>query len=335
MLATCFGSIRAIQCYSIFLTVTLLSTCGAASAATTVTGLPSSEKPVERAIALTFDDAPKGDGPFFTGSERTTKLIEALHSVDARGAMFFVTTSHIDRAKAENVARLKAYAQAGHYLANHSHRHSWLWRTEVTDYLADIDIAQQTIASVAAPKPYFRFPYLDEGRSAEKRDALRDGLAKRGLSNGYVTVDNYDWYMDALAREAQKAGYPLDRELLGEVYVDVLLQAVRFYDDLSRQYLGRSVRHVLLLHENDLAALYIDDLVRVLRDEGWTIIEAPIAYQDPIAKLAPDTLFLGQGRVAAIAAEQGALPATLVHPMEDEQALRDLFVTRGLLPAPD
>lgn len=34
---------------------------------------------------------------------------------------------------------------------------------------------------------------------------MRHGLAERGLRNGYVTVDNYDGYMDALVQRAVAA----------------------------------------------------------------------------------------------------------------------------------
>ena len=41
---------------------------------------------------------------------------------------------------------------------------------------------------LAESRSWFRFPYLDEGAGdKEKRDAVRAGLAERGLVNGYVT----------------------------------------------------------------------------------------------------------------------------------------------------
>ena len=48
-------------------------------------------------IALTFDDAPRGPGPFFTGQERTQQLIAALRAAEVDEVMFFVTTRNIAR----------------------------------------------------------------------------------------------------------------------------------------------------------------------------------------------------------------------------------------------
>jgi peptidoglycan/xylan/chitin deacetylase (PgdA/CDA1 family) len=276
-------------------------------------------------IALTFDDATRGPGPFFDGPERTQKLIAALQSADVDEAMFFVTTRNVDRQGESGVARIWAYTNAGHTLGNHSHSHQWLWRTDIDAYVADLDLAEQKLTSFESVQPFYRYPFLDEGRNVEKRDQLRQALAERDLGNGYVTVDTYDWYLEALAKEAKEAGREMDLDELRSLYVDVLVSGTEFYEAMARETLGRSPRHVLLLHENDLAALFVGDLVAELRNRGWTIIPATAAFADPIADLEPDTMFLGQGRIAALAHEAGATPASLVSPEEDEEYLQRRF----------
>ncbi|GAB2664881.1 amidohydrolase family protein [Arenimonas aestuarii] len=283
-----------------------------------------------RRLAITFDDAPRPDGAFLTGQERTRRLIAGLEAAEVRGAMIFATTQRLgDTPGAE--ARLRAYVAAGHVLANHSHAHGWLRQAQAADYLADARRANKMLSGLGEAPAYFRYPFLDEGRDEAQRDAVREGLAAMGLRNGYVTIDNYDWYLDALAAEARRADPALDLDALRDIYVQTLVDAARFYDDIARDNLGRSPAHVLLLHENDLAALFITDLVNALRSDGWEIIPAIEAYADPIAERTPRTLFNGQGRVAALAHEAGRSARSLVHPLEDEDALRALFVSRGLL----
>ena len=284
-----------------------------------------------RKIAITFDDAPRSDGPFFTGPERTDALIAALAEAGVESAMFFVTTRGLETPEGQGRERIAKYASAGHEIANHSHSHMWLHRTDVDAYLADVDKAQQLLAEFDNVHPYYRFPFLDEGRSAEKRAPVAQGLADRGLSNGYVTVDNYDWYMARLAAEIVEGGNEPDIDGLRDVYVELLVDVVEFYDEIALDTLGRSPKHVLLLHENDLAALFIGDLVQGLRDNGWKIISASDAYTDPIADMEPETLFLGQGRVAALAVDKGRELRDMVHLTEDEEQLRAEFVRRGLL----
>lgn len=288
------------------------------------------EQPHRGQIALTFDDAPTGDGALMSGEERTAMLIEGLAAADVAEAMFFVLTGSIDGAS--DAARLHAYTREGHVLANHSHSHAWLRETDPEIYLQDLDRAAQMLSDFSSVVPFFRYPYLDEGNTREQRLAVVAGLRQRGLRNGYVTVDTYDWYMQALVNEALDAHHDIDMDQLGRVYVDVLVQGITFYDDIATVQLGRSPRHVLLLHENDLAALFIADLVTELRAQGWEIITAQDAFEDPISELQPQTEFNGQGRVAAIAHAAGAAPRDLVSPMEEESILREIFHQNGILP---
>lgn len=287
-----------------------------------------------RKIAITFDDAPKPDGVFFTGEERSKRLVKALEDAGVKEAMFFVRTKGLLEHGQEGATRVRRYTDAGHVLGNHSHSHTWLRKTEAEAYLKDIAEAKERLQSFDNVLPYFRYPFLDEGRKPEKRAAVRAGLNDLELKNGYVTVDNYDWYMDRLAQEAAMAGL-VDMLALRQVYVELLVEAVEFYDAIAMEALGRSPKHVLLLHENDLAALFVDDLVSELKVRGWDIIPASAAYDDPIAGVEPETRFNGQGRVAAIAHTQGKTGRELVHYTEDEVFLREEFIRRGILGAPD
>jgi peptidoglycan-N-acetylglucosamine deacetylase len=280
-----------------------------------------------REIAITFDDAPTNDTAYMMGEERTKRLIAALKAADIKQAAFFC----VPRGKSgAELARLAAYAAAGHVIANHSNTHRNLRTLSAEEYLADIAAADASLKDMKNFRPWFRFPFLSEGDTREKRDAVRAGLKAMNYTQGYVTVDNYDWYLNALANNARKAGQSIDEAALRDLYVELLLEAVEFYDAVAVKTLGRSPRHVLLLHENDLAALFVGDLTAALRKKGWTIVGADAAYDDPIATTEPDTMFLNQGRVAAIAHTKGTKPMELVHPREDEAVLDSIFSIRVL-----
>jgi peptidoglycan/xylan/chitin deacetylase (PgdA/CDA1 family) len=297
----------------------LLATSGACAGDRVPEGLTQPA----REIAITFDDATLPDGPLLDGGERTRRLVAALDAAGVGEAMFFVTTGNVEReAGAE---RIRSYAAAGHALANHSHSHEWLHKTDTEAYIADIDRAIVRLSKFDGVEPYYRFPFLDEGHEMAKRDRLREALGARGLRNGYVTVDTWDWYLVDLAQEAKTAGVAIDLDKLGDLYVDVITRSTLYYDAMAVRVLGRSPKHVLLLHENDLAALFIDDLVATLEARGFRIIPATEAFTDPIAAREPDTLYLGQGRVAALAHEAGAEPDSLPSPTEDQAYLRRRF----------
>ena len=295
------------------------------SVTTTEAGVP---RRAAREIALTFDDAPRSAGGFFSADERAERLIAGLEKAGVDEAMFFVKTGGIRTP--DDAERLRRYTRAGHRLANHSHSHGWLNRTDADEYIADIGEAARVLEGYDNVDRFYRFPFLDEGRTVAKRDAVREALDRLGLVHGYVTVDNYDWHLAGRAKSAKRDGLDVDLDALREVYLEHLLESVEFYDAIAREHLDRSPRHVLLLHENDLAALFVEDLVRALREAGWTIIGAREAYDDPIAVRLPDTLFNGQGRVAAIAHAAGALARSLVQASEDEAYLDDLLAERGV-----
>ncbi|HYD23673.1 MAG TPA: polysaccharide deacetylase family protein [Croceibacterium sp.] len=280
-------------------------------------------------IALSFDDVPRHAGGFMTPDQRTIALIAGLHEAGVEQAAFFVTTGNLEHDYGHGgEARIRAYVAAGHVIANHSHSHTWLHRSEIVDYIADLDRAEAWLADKPGRRPWYRFPYLDEGRDPARRDALRAALAERGLRNGYVTVDNFDWAVDDLARKAVEAGREIHLAALGALYVETIVSTANFNDRVARETLGRSPAHVLLLHETDLNALFIADLVAGLRADGWQIVTMDEAYRDPIARAEPDTLYLGGGRVAALAAAAGREPASLVHERTDEAELARLFEER-------
>jgi peptidoglycan/xylan/chitin deacetylase (PgdA/CDA1 family) len=275
-----------------------------------------------QAIALTFDDAPTGDGNGYSGTKRTEILVKKLKQLNIPEVAFFTTTSHINGE--DKKQRILQYAKAGHIIANHSHMHQRIALLGTAGYIEDIRTAHQTLQHLPNFKPWFRFPFLDEGRSIGSRDSIRTALTQLGYSNGYVTVDNYDWYLNALLQKALHEKKKIDYSKLKKMYISHVWESIQFYHHIALQNLGRAPKHVLLLHENDLAALFIDDLVKHIRSQGWEIISPTLAYQDPIATHIPDVLLNGQGRVAAIAKEKGYKgPFTQVS--EDEEFLDKLF----------
>lgn len=274
-------------------------------------------------IALSFDDAPLGSREYYSGLERTTILISKLDSLDVEQVVFFCNTDRLQWH--DGLKRLRMYGESGHLLGNHSHSHQRPHDLGLEEYIRDIVTAHDLLKTLPGFVSWYRYPLLDEGRTVGLRDSLRAALDSLEYMNGYVTVDNYDWYLDRRFQEALKKGRDVDYDRLRGLYVDVIWDAILFYDDIGREALGRSPKHVLLLHENDLAALCIDTLVGHIRGHGWKIISPRDAYSDPVADIATETLLNNQGRIAAIAAAHGIRPERLRHPAEDVNFLDSLI----------
>ncbi|MEE4152876.1 MAG: polysaccharide deacetylase family protein [Erythrobacter sp.] len=240
----------------------------------------------DKRLALTFDDVPRAAGAFLNPDDRAKRLRRQLRRAGVKQAAFFLNPARLEQ-RPDGLAHIRGYIADGHVLANHTNSHPALTEVSVADYIADIDAAEAWLRPWEARRPWFRYPYLNEGRAdTARRDAVRKALAGRGMVNGYVTVDASDWFYEQAAINAVRAGSPIAMDGLRDLYVESHVEAAEFYDALACRAIGRSPAHVLLLHETDLAALFLGDLIAALEDKGWTIITADEAYRDPLAALA-------------------------------------------------
>lgn len=280
-------------------------------------------------IALSFDDVPRAPGPWLGEDERTVRLIAALRRAGVKQAAFFLNPGHIAE-RPGAIDRIDAYVAAGHVIANHSNTHPKLGNTEVADFVADIDAADLWLRAHHGFRPWFRFPYLDEGgKDFFKRDAIRAALAARSLINGGVTVESSDWFLENALKQAVADGEAIDRDAARDLYVESHVGAARFYDALARRVLGRSPAHVMLLHETDIAALWIEDLVAALRADGWEIVTADEAFADAVYRLAPITPF-AQGTLTESLAWEAGIEAPRWYERNNTSLAQKLFDRRVL-----
>jgi len=287
-------------------------------------GTPSPESPAGR-LCLTFDDAPTGEGALFSGPERTRRIIDQLDALGIPEVAFYCVTERLCWHAGHQ--RIAQYAEAGHRIANHSHTHPAPETGGAAAYIEDIREADDSLRQFTTFTPWFRYPFLNEGITTPVRDSIRASLADLGYHNGYVTIDTWDWYLDRRCREAVREGRAIDTVALGHIYVETLCRAVQFYDRMAHDLLDFAPVHVLLLHENDLAALYLDDLVDRLRTHGWEITSPTVAYADPIAAYTPATLYNNQGLIASIAVDRD-YDGPLRDPSEGADYLDSLLAVR-------
>lgn len=275
-----------------------------------------------REIALTFDDAPTPDSALMTGQERTKRIIDALTAAKVPDALFFVKADYIND---DTHKRLNQYVAAGFHLANHSYSHKSASELGTLDYPADVYKAHLLLKPFESVLPYHRFPYLHYGKDLPAIISLQQSLTDLGYKDGYVTIDNFDWYISSLLTKAAEEKQTIDYDKARKFYIETLYESIEFYDAIAKKSLGRSPQHVMLLHENDAAALFVGDLIAHLRAKGWKIISPQQAYQDPIARNFPNITFHKQGRVAAIANSKGVPESELRHPSENAEYIDKAF----------
>ncbi len=185
------------------------------------------------------------------------------------------------------------------------------------------------------PVRYFRYPYLQTGKTPAIRDAVARGLAPYEVAP--VSIDTSDW---ALARAYSKAD---DGREIAAAYVDHVVAAARHYRSLARQRAGREVAHVLLLHANALAADHLGALLDALAADGFTFVPLDEALADPIyalpdeyagpigmswlyrtAPAIPDAWAFDHGQQQAIESRFGAAPSKEPLAIGDDLTVREL-----------
>lgn len=286
--------------------------------------LAGEEQAADKRIAITFDDAPRHQGAFFSQDERTQILIDALREAGVEQAAFFVNPGKLQEYEGAE-ARLEAYVAAGHVIANHTATHPRLSQTETQDFIADLDAAQIWLADRPGLRDWFRFPYLDEGRAdKEKRDALRAALAQRSLINASPTVDASDWWIDSALNRAEREGADYDKGAAGKLFVQSHVESAEFYHKLALETFERPIAHNILLHETDLSAMFIADLIEALRDAGWTIVTADEAFADP-AYLGTPEVPSAQGTLVELAAWHKGIGSQRWYPGNDTKLLEQRF----------
>lgn len=287
----------------------------------------------QKRIALTFDDVPRAPGAWYSPDERTRRIIAALRKGGVRGAAFFVNPGSLAKPEgAGGERRIAAYVRAGHVIANHGWSHLSLSATPTEAYVADIDRADAWLSGRKGFRPWYRFPYLDEGRADRtKRDVVRAALAQRGLANGYATADGADWHLEARTIVAVQAGRAIDIDGLRALYVETQADAADAYHALAVRATGRAPVQVMLMHETDLAARFLPDLIAELRRRGWRFVSADRAFADPIAREAATVdVPSAQGTLVEAVAWARGLPAPRWYPGNDTRLLDTWFDARVL-----
>jgi peptidoglycan-N-acetylglucosamine deacetylase len=251
-------------------------------------------------VALTFDDVPGHDTAHFNSKDRTRLLIKKLKDLNLPPAMFF-SNPCFRPDTADVTAQLKLYRDAGHFIANHTCSHPRLDDVGADKFIQDIQTGDRHLAPLFNGQKFLRYPFLNEGTDLGVRDRVRAWLSANDYRNGFVSLDNDDYAASERINVAKKLNKPIDYKKVEELLVKHVVSAAEFYDRLAVKTLGRSPKHVILLHERDATVMYLEALIFELRQHGWKIISAEEAFKDPIYLSRSKNTYSNNGLVAQLA----------------------------------
>jgi len=265
-------------------------------------------------VAITMDDVWWQKIPERRRAESEDRLLNSLRTTHA---FLFAIGQAVDNQQGAKI--LDLWSSAGHRIGNHTFDHAPLSEAaKPANFEAGILRTEQILRGHSGFRKWFRFPALKEGPTRAIRDRLRAFLAQHGYRNGAVTIDASDWYYNQRLLERLQAEPKFDVTRYRQPYLDHIWNRAQYYDALSRQVLGRSVSHTLLIHYNFLNALFLPDLLTMFRSHGWGIVAAEEAFSDPVFNRQPDTAPAGESLLWALAKETGKFEGRLRYPGEDD-----------------
>jgi len=282
-----------------------------------------------QSVALTFDDGPDiKELGLARAQALNAGILKALSQAKVRSILF---SSGMRADSPEGWALARAWGEAGHQVGNHSYSHPYFHSKKVglADFEADVAKMDGLLQPVPGFTRLFRFPFLKEGDTAEKRDGFRAWMKAKGYRPGAVTIDASDWYYDARYRKWREAHpAPADPAPFRRAYLAHLWDRARYYEGLARQLGLHRVKHTLLLHTNEINAAFLPDILAMFRQKGWKVVDAKEAFQDPLFERQPPVLPAGESLLWSLAKEKG-LPG-LRYPAEDDVYEKPLLDAQGL-----
>jgi peptidoglycan-N-acetylglucosamine deacetylase len=265
-------------------------------------------------VAITMDDVRWQIIPEDRRPEAEERLLKHLGKTRA---FLFAIGESVDNPHGSVI--LKSWSAAGHRIGNHTFSHQPLFgKISAEEFEADILRNEDVLRVYSGFRKFFRFPALKEGQTRELRDRFRSFLATHGYRNGAVTIDASDWYYNQRLLARLKAEPGFDVTLYRRPYLEHIWDRARFYDQLSHDVLGRSVSHTLLIHYNLLNSLFLGDLLAMFRSRGWDVIDAEVAFSDPVFARQPNTAPAGESLIWSLAKETGKFEVRLRYPGEDD-----------------
>jgi peptidoglycan/xylan/chitin deacetylase (PgdA/CDA1 family) len=278
-----------------------------------------------RKIAFTFDDGDTSSYKGFPSEVWNNSILSTLDKYQLKAILFAHGKNKLNE-KGRFI--LKSWNDRGHLIGNHSFAHKNYSHPKATfqwfkdDFLKNDSI----IRSYSNYVKLYRFPYLKQGETKEKVDSVQQLFSQLNYKIGHVTVDASDWYINGRLVKYIQSGETEKLEKFKSYYIKHLYNRAFYYDSLSSVFSSKKISHTILLHHNLAAALFLDDLIKYFKAQGWQVIDADEALKDEFYSKETTLLPSGESLVWSIAREYPNLRKSLRFPAEDgsyEQAAMD------------
>jgi peptidoglycan/xylan/chitin deacetylase (PgdA/CDA1 family) len=135
---------------------------------------------------------------------------------------------------------------------------------------------------------WFRYPFLWEGDTVEKRRAVRTYLHENGYRVAQVSLDFEDYaWNDAYARCSEKHDADAIR-WLEQSYLETATEYIRLGREEQQIAFGHEIPNVILLHATAFTTLMLPQLLDLLHTQGFRFASLSDVERDSAYALDPD-----------------------------------------------
>ena len=246
-------------------------------------------------VAVTIDDLPLNGPQFEAGRLRamTDKILAAInkHQIPVVG---FVNESllQVPGETDARVAILKAWADGGVELGNHTFSHLGFKDASLNEYQDDFlrgeVVTRRLLKQKGQKVRYFRHPFLQLGPTRELEQSFESFIAERGYKIAPVTVDVMDWMILSAYADARAQGDGEMAKRVSDEYLKFAERKFDFCEQVATELFGHPIKHVLLLHLGAFSSTILPDLFDLLKKEDFTFVTLEEAQSDPAYDTDPD-----------------------------------------------
>lgn len=249
-------------------------------------------------VAFTFDDLP-AHGPLPPGEFRPEpirtilKVLKSEHMPPVYGFVNGFRTSEYPY----QTELLQEWIASGNPLGNHTWSHPSLDKSTAKSYIHNIAENEPLLEKVdpTGDWHWFRYPFLEEGDTLAKRDAVREYLLGHGYKIAEVNLDFGDYlWNDTYARCAAKKDLTAVASL-HDSYLATADEFITYSRTLSQRLYGHDIPYVLLLHVGAFDAKMLPELIGLFRKRGFEFVSLPQAESDPVYSIDPKVAYPGGG----------------------------------------
>ena len=242
-------------------------------------------------VAITMDDLPAhGDlPPGVTRLDIAKGVLATFKAKDVPEVYGFMNAKRVSGDQA-NADVLSAWVNAGFPLGNHTFSHLDLSTNSAQAFEDEIAMNEAPLQTLMGQKDWhwFRYPYLHEGDTLEKRHSVRKYLQEHGYRVAQVTLDfeDYAWnnpYARCMNKNDQAAV-----EWLKTSFLSTAEEYIAMDQKVAQQIYGHEIRHVLLLHIGAFDSVMLPQLLDMLSKKGFRFVRLEEAESDPAYQRDPD-----------------------------------------------